>query len=140
MIIYDNVYNIDYTPSHHKSSVTLSSAIPDHLLPLFRQPMHQIDQYLENYLPILEKSSHKLFDLSKKSSINDFCSSIQCRLLINGNEDKSFKYLGPAILDKLEMQKMFVQSIDLSSLLSDGTRVIQTQTNLVSFVRVPRLV
>lgn len=118
-----NLTTKDYTPSHHKSTAILSKTIPDHLLPLFTGPMKKVKSFISTYAPVMRKSGQKIVEPSEKSSMNHFCSSIHCRLMVNGMEDKAFKHIGPAIIACLEKEKFFIQSIDLSSLLSDGVRV-----------------
>ncbi|KAJ3400688.1 ATPase AAA domain-containing protein 2B [Chytriomyces hyalinus] len=127
-------------PSTQRTSTVYSSPIPVHLKPLVQSPFIEITKTLDVLCPMLKQVAEAnvsgfmadsqvgnsgpgpLQQLS--NSYLSYAFSFQPRLLICGEAGMGQRLLGPAALEVLESQKVYIQSLDLSTLLNDSSRTV----------------
>ncbi|KAJ3072638.1 ATPase AAA domain-containing protein 2 [Podochytrium sp. JEL0797] len=124
-------------PSTQRTSTVHSNPIPKHLLPLVQQPYTEILASLDVLCPLLHQVAESnvsgfMADSSPSANILhqssthpihlSYSLSFQPRLLICGKPGMGQRLLGPAALERLDANKVYIQSLDLSTLLSDSSR------------------
>ncbi|KAJ3234790.1 ATPase AAA domain-containing protein 2B [Chytriomyces hyalinus] len=127
-------------PSTQRTSTVYSNPIPVHLKPLVQTPFVEITKTLDVLCPMLKQVAEAnvsgfMADSQDGNSgpgpfqqlSNSYLSyafSFQPRLLICGEAGMGQRLLGPAALEMLESQKVYIQSLDLSTLLNDSSRTV----------------
>ncbi|KAI8616484.1 hypothetical protein BC830DRAFT_1117762 [Chytriomyces sp. MP71] len=127
-------------PSTQRTSTVYSNPIPQHLRPLVQAPYADIIKSLDVLYPLLKQVAEASVTgfmaeaadgLPSSAPVSfipsnylSYAFSFQPRLLICGEAGMGQKILGPAALERLEVQNVYIQSLDLSTLLNDSSRSV----------------
>ncbi|KAI9350834.1 P-loop containing nucleoside triphosphate hydrolase protein, partial [Obelidium mucronatum] len=129
-------------PSTQRTSTVYSNPIPAHLEALVRAPYNDIIASIDVLCPLLKQVAEAnvsgfMADSHEGGSTRtatpnpillasnpylQYSFSFQPRLLICGKTGMGQRLLGPAALERLDSQKVYIQSLDLSTLMNDSSR------------------
>ncbi|ORY47267.1 AAA-domain-containing protein [Rhizoclosmatium globosum] len=121
-------------PSTQRTSTVYSNPIPAHLRPLVQTSYDDILASLNVLCPLLQQVAEAnvsgfMADSGSSAPIQlasnpylQYSFSFQPRLLICGSPGMGQRLLGPAALERLDAAKVYIQSLDLSTLLNDSAR------------------
>ena len=107
-------------PCALRSGESHSYPLPKHVAPLLKASMNDISKFIDSFLPIVKSRE----GIKSETGDVDYCSFIDVKLLVCGNGNGfGQKYLGAAIIERLEREKLFVQTLDYALLVADSGKV-----------------